>query len=73
MDGSHLSSTVLLSHLPELTSYLQLSVLHSLLKYKEAIMNLRGMGRGNRAYGIYGEEGSGEAEIVWNVNKECRK
>ena len=31
------------------------------------------IGGGKRAYGTYGEEGSGKGEIIWNVNKEYRK
>ena len=26
-----------------------------------------------KAYGTYGEEGTGKVEIIWNVNKEYRK
>ena len=31
------------------------------------------MGGGKRAYEIYGEGGTEEGEIIWNVNKECRE
>ena len=26
-----------------------------------------------KAYGTYGEEGTGQEESIWNVNKEYRK
>ena len=32
-----------------------------------------GMGRGKRAYGTYGEEGTRKGKIIWNVNKEYGK
>ena len=32
-----------------------------------------GMDRGKRAYGTYGEGGTGKGESIWNVNKEYRK
>ena len=28
---------------------------------------------GKRAYGTYGEGGTGKGKIIWNVNKEYRK
>ena len=32
-----------------------------------------GIGGGKRAYGIYGEGGTGKGENIWNVNKEYKK
>ena len=31
------------------------------------------MGGEKKAYGTYGEGGTGKGEIIWNVNKEYRK
>ena len=32
-----------------------------------------GMGGEKRAYGTYGEGGTGKEKSIWNVNKEFRK
>ena len=31
------------------------------------------MGEEKKAYGTYGEGGTGKGEIIWNVNNEYRK